>query len=313
MATKGQKLLAAGATLAVAEPALAALHGGPVGVIVGGALGLATYMYADDLAKLVGKDIPSLPAKKEREPGKPGMLYRLLNGRSTRGDGQDEPGEQESYDEQGYEDEIDDMCLDLAPDLRPHINSVLSHRFTVLGKPGSGKTNAVTDLLEELGRFDAPLVVFDHKPEYRSLLDCFSNPFEANASTVTPKTAYDFGIRLMNERLQVILDLRSYRNDTAAAVVMIQIVAAIYAWQARLSIEDRVPCTIVLDEAHYWLPQSEQHSTVSRAKGKDGQPSVFASLQQAFFNLVSGGRSMGMGCILATQRPATIDNRAIAH
>jgi|SRR5579859_1407339 len=137
MATKGQKLLAAGATLAVAEPALAALHGGPVGVIVAGALGLATYMYADDLAKLVGKEIPSLPTKKEREPGKPGMFYRLLNGKSTRGDGQEEPGEQDLADS---ENETRDPAPGTA---QPGQSSTIPPQF---------KLDDVLDIVEEANK-----------------------------------------------------------------------------------------------------------------------------------------------------------------
>jgi uncharacterized protein DUF87 len=322
MSSKGQKLLTAGAAVATTEIVMAVAHGGAIGAIVGIGIGIATYMYADDLA--AGRDLPSLPALKPKKPGQHSIAYRLLNGKSTRGEqmGTDEPFEEGGpsntpdhdplWRDEG--DEIEDDCLELAPDLRPHVDTVFSRRVTVLGRPGAGKTNTVSDLVEELGRFDAALIVFDSKPEYAPLCEqpFLSNPYRANAGNVTPQGAFDFGIQMMNERLQVVLDLPSYKNDTTAAKVMVQILAAIYAWEEALPNGQRFPVTIVLDEAHEWLPQNPKMSTVSKAEGKDGQPSIFTQLQQAFFSLLKGGRSFGMGCIISTQRPADIDNRAIA-
>src|SRR5579859_6665004 len=102
------------------------------------------------------------------------------------------------------------------------------------------------------------------------------------------------------------------KNDTTAAKVMINILAGIWEWEASLANEDRLPCAIILDEAHTWLPQNAAMSRVSRQEGRDGEPSIFTCLQQSFFSLVTGGRSMGMGCIISTQRPADVDKRAIA-
>src|SRR5579859_2808636 len=309
MSSKGQKLLTAGAAVATTEIVMAVAHGGAIGAIVGIGIGIATYMYADDLA--AGRELPSLPASTPKKPGQHSLAYRLLNGKSTRGkqpqeveadaqdiDTQDSEGEEE--------DDLPDDCLDLAPDLRPHVNTVFSRRTTVLGKPGAGKTNTVSDLVEELGRFDAALVVFDSKPEYGPLCEqpFLSNPFRANAGNVTPKNAFDIGIQIMNERLQMVLDLPSYKNDNAAAKVMVQILAAIYAWEEALPNDERLPVTIVLDEAHDWLPQNPKMSTVSKTEGKNGEASLFVQLQQAFFSLLKGGRSFGMGSIISTQRPA---------
>src|SRR5579859_2060721 len=87
MATKGQKLAAAGTALLIAEPALAFAHTGGVGVIVGLAAGFAAYVYADDLFKeKAGGESSSPPASKEKKPGQLGMLYRLTHGKSTRGE-----------------------------------------------------------------------------------------------------------------------------------------------------------------------------------------------------------------------------------
>ncbi|MBV9689222.1 MAG: DUF87 domain-containing protein [Ktedonobacteraceae bacterium] len=301
------RLGVAAATLVAAEAGLA--HFGAPGVLVGLVASWAAYEYSAPLvAKLPagGRKSPQ-PGQDERKTRKHSLAYRLLNGKSAR-------EEEASFaDEEVIEDELEEGALNLGPQLRPHINTVLSSRMAILGQPGMGKSNVVGDLSEELADFDVPLLIFDQKPEYGPLCErpYLRNPFKASAANVTPQSAFQFGVQIMNERLQVVLDLRSYRNDTTAAKVMIMILAGIWAWEEAHANEDRIPCMIILEEAHYWLPQKEAMSTVSK-QSKDGEPSIFSKLQQTFFSLVTGGRSMGMGCVIVTQRPADIDKRAIA-
>lgn len=83
MATRGQKLAAAGGTALIAEPVLALAHQGAVGVIVGLALGAAAYAVADDVEHAVGKGRESLPTA-TKDHGKPSVAHRLFNGKSVR-------------------------------------------------------------------------------------------------------------------------------------------------------------------------------------------------------------------------------------
>ncbi len=216
-------------------------------------------------------------------------------------------------DDQDEEEEGKPTLLHLGPAFFPHPDALFSNRLVILGMPGAGKSNTVAVLSEELGQYPAPLIIFDQKPEYGPLCahPYLTNPLRANAATVTPSGAFAFGQRLMDERLQVVLDLPSYKNDDDAARVMIGIIGGVWAWEEARGNRHRIPCTFFLEEADYWLPQAENHAHVNRAKGKDGR-SLFTELQQAFFDLVHRGRSFGMGIVVSTQRPANIDNRAIA-
>lgn len=116
----------------------------------------------------------------------------------------------------------------------------------------------------------------------------------------------------MREQLQVVLDLPSYQDDDVAAQVMIELVTGIWLWESALPNEERLPCMLILDEADYWLPQSEQHAHVDRTKKDERGRTLFVRLQNTFFNVVHRGRSLGMGMIVCSQRPANVDNRAIA-
>jgi hypothetical protein len=87
MAATSHKLMAAGATIVIAEPALAMAHTGGLGVICGLVAGVIAYNAVDDVEKVAGKTIPSLPATKQvTESNKPSVLYRMLNGKSVRGE-----------------------------------------------------------------------------------------------------------------------------------------------------------------------------------------------------------------------------------
>src|SRR5690242_16057723 len=85
--SRGQRLASAGAMFAIAEPVLqGVLHAGPgLGVIVGLAVAGATYAYADDIARALGKGdaLPS-PTHPVKGDGKLPLGKRLLVGKSVR-------------------------------------------------------------------------------------------------------------------------------------------------------------------------------------------------------------------------------------
>lgn len=85
---QGQKILAAGAVLAITEPALAHFSG--PGVIVGLAAGAAAYVAAGAIQKAKQPPEPEKDVSHDEKPSKDGhsLGYRLLNGKSTRGDAQ---------------------------------------------------------------------------------------------------------------------------------------------------------------------------------------------------------------------------------
>lgn len=88
MATKGQKLLAAGTAFIASEPLIQAISHGPtgvgVGVIAGLVVGGIAYNAIDDVERITGKELPSLPQTNPASPEQPSLVYRMLNGKSTR-------------------------------------------------------------------------------------------------------------------------------------------------------------------------------------------------------------------------------------
>jgi len=230
-----------------------------------------------------------------------------------------EEEEEEGQPKEADESELDlelvaEDCLFLSNSLRPHANAVFSNRVAILGIPGAGKSNTVAVFAEELGRFGAPLVIFDTENEYGPLCTgrYFKRPFIADRYSVNLETAFSFGEQIMEERLQVVLNLDSYDDDDLAALIMIDVIRGIQKWEEALSNDDRIPCAIILDEAAVWLPQNPKDSMLSKTEDDEGRTTL-EKLQQIFFSVVvRRGRKRGIGFILASQRSAEIDKRAIA-
>jgi Helicase HerA, central domain len=325
---KAHKLMGAGAATLIAEPALAMAHQGGLGIIVGLVIGAVAYGIVDEVEQRGGQlalpvlNQPLATEKAQRGSdgkSKPNLAHRLLVGKSVReaeaataDDEADTVLIDEDEDLEGDEERAPDT-LELG-DLRPHADTVFSHRIAILGMPGAGKSNLIADLVEELGQFDAPLIVLDHKPEYGPLCQrpYLTNPQVANAQDVTPQNAAARGQEIMEKRLQVVVDLSSYRDDVDAALVMANLAQGVLRYQKARENGVRIPCTFVLDEAHYWLPENEAHSTIRRVKHPQTGQTLLAFLQQVFFHVAKLGRSFGMGLIVATQRPADVDKRLIS-
>jgi hypothetical protein len=79
--------------------------------------------------------------------------------------------DQESEDEEEDDPYHQRHCLNLSQGLRPHPNALLSGRSSIFGVPGSGKSNTVAVLCEELGLKEVPYLLADTEDEYASLVD----------------------------------------------------------------------------------------------------------------------------------------------
>jgi hypothetical protein len=132
MATKGQKLLAAGTAFLASEPVILAVSHAPgltgVGVIAGLAVGAVAYNAVDDIERAVGKEIPPLPIPQPKlaTPEQPSLVYRMFNGKSVRGN----PA---------------DMIQESATQRQLSVSQDLSKVRSNIVAPGGGKANVDTE------------------------------------------------------------------------------------------------------------------------------------------------------------------------
>lgn len=194
-------------------------------------------------------------------------------------------------------------CLNLSPDFRPHADTILSQRGMIVGISGSGKSNSMATLHEELGRLLVPFLLIDTENEYGSLCNSPYLPRgqRFDSSQVVPENAKDFGWNVIENHMQIVLDVSSYNPDDAAMVV-VNTLAGLQEWEEEFENEDRVSFMVTLSEAGAWFPQS--------SKAVPYSDKAYNELQTSFFtNLVPRGRKRGLGLVFDLQRPAQVDKR----
>src|SRR5882724_3817976 len=113
-ATNQQKLAMVSTAVLLSEPAFALMHGGPLGVILGFGIGYGSYLFADEIDEAISK-LRSQGGKENTPSSSPevgttrkkigGMAYRMLNGKSVRGE--DDPSEEDQ--QQQAEPETDKL------------------------------------------------------------------------------------------------------------------------------------------------------------------------------------------------------------
>jgi hypothetical protein len=184
----------------------------------------------------------------------------------------------------------------MADTFNPDIDTLVSEGLIAFGVKGSGKSNLLALVAEQLGRFFLPQIVFDTEREYQSLIDYFPHGVIATADRCP--SAYD----ILHKGLQVIVDLRSWETDEAAALAIVQLINELFAVAMAQTPQDRVPCVISLDEASYWLPQE----TVPYLTKSTRQ-----ALSDVFHRLASRGRKLGLVPFLYTQSLSEVGKQSI--
>ena len=212
--------------------------------------------------------------------------------------------------------------LYLSDTFQPDVNSLLGATALLCGMRRSGKSNAIAVMAEELGRYYCPLCIGDTEDEYGPLSSRRYLPRGVWAASpalaaemardgirrylaLDRDGVYAFGQAIVRDVLQVVLHLKSFESDDEAAQVMTEIIYGMHDWEASRPNSRRVPCTFILDEASKWLPQRLEESSIFDKE-------VLTLLHQALFGtVVRRGGKQGLGLILATQRIAELDKRAL--
>lgn len=213
---------------------------------------------------------------------------------------------------------IEDYPLFIAEPFQPSVNSFLGTMSLLCGIRRSGKSNLLAVLVEELGRYGVPVVIFDTEDEYGSLASkkYVPNPVHAgdpgirrespnkdNYVDVDIEGAYAFGQAVLDHRLQAIINLKSWQDDDAA-IIMSEIITGMNEWEEARENEDRLPVMVFLDEAQKWLPQNLRDSWLTR----DNQ----GLLHHAFFDIVvARGGKRGFGLVCATQRYSQLNKNVL--
>jgi len=188
------------------------------------------------------------------------------------------------------------MQLDHANLINLTVEDMLSKRIAVLGAPGSGKTNTVALLLEQLLPH-MPFTIFDPHSEYYGLCEAFPIIIAGRSKQahvpLTAENAAALARYSFEQRMPIILDMLLLKDDERFEVVAAYTQAL---WECAIAVDVRQPYGIVIDEAHHFVPEGGKQDAAIKAVKR----------------FVGGGRKFGFLPVFSTQRSAAISKAALA-
>ncbi len=134
-------------------------------------------------------------------------------------------------------------ALRLSPTFQPDVDLLTAEGVIAFGVKGSGKSNLLALLVEQLGRFLLPQLIIDTEREYQSLASLLPHGVIATADRCPS------GADIIHKGLQVIVDLQSWQSDEAAALSLCQLIEELFTATTAIAPHERVPCVIHLYEA----------------------------------------------------------------
>jgi hypothetical protein len=193
----------------------------------------------------------------------------------------------------------------------PHINALFGKGLIASAVQGSGKSQLIGRIIEQAAKCGVPVVVFDHKGEYAPICDLpFVHGLRAGSEKLTARvpSAYNlmvdnadsFVALVMHQHHQAIVHLPSYGDgwvDRAAIVAEVGQALMRHANHCREHSIELIPCLVLLDEAQLYIPQNKNLLPPEAQKNAE----VLDNLSNAYFALVSNGRSNGYTVGFATQ------------
>ncbi|MHA2323599.1 MAG: hypothetical protein ACXACG_18380, partial [Candidatus Thorarchaeota archaeon] len=160
---------------------------------------------------------------------------------------------------------------------------------------GAGKSWIGGVFAEHLALEKIPFVIVDPEGEYWTLRVKFSNVIIAGGEQadipLEPELAAILGNTVIDERLQCVLDLSEMRREEQT-LFLSRFLTELFVKET----EQRIPFWICFEEADIWVPQS-------------GNPPC----KTAVLDICQRGRKRGLGFVLISQRPATVDKTALSQ
>jgi hypothetical protein len=155
-----------------------------------------------------------------------------------------------------------EALITLSPKLQLDVNDIIGQQIAAFGMPGFGKTNAAVLTCEQIGAYYVPMAVFDKEGDWLSMAGVLPR------GMIATKHNCPSGRDILNNGLQVIYDLSTWDSLASAAEMIVNVTNELMAWASARPSHERIPCLIVLDEAHTWLPEKRGVALPKETYGK---------------------------------------------
>lgn len=173
---------------------------------------------------------------------------------------------------------------------------VLTSRAFVTGKSGSGKSNTVGVICEQILDQSLPLMVIDTEGEYYGLKEQYEllhvGATEECDLQVTVDHAEKLAELALEQNVPIILDISGFIDEDEANQLIEQTLRHLFQKEQKL----KKPFPVVLEEAHNYIPQ----------QGK-------SDLSEIVIKIGKQGRKRGLGIMAVSQRPADVKKSFITQ
>jgi len=191
-------------------------------------------------------------------------------------------------DHEAAEDEA--IAIDADGEITLPVIDVLTGRAFLTGKSGSGKSNSVSVVAEELLKRSHPLMIIDTDGEYYGLKEQFqvlhAGAEEECDIRVGPEHAEKLATLALEQHVPIVLDVSGYLDEDEMRELILEVARHLFAKAKKL----RRPFPLIVEEIHEFVPQTG---------GLD-------ELGQMLIQITKRGRKHGLGIIGVSQRPADV-------
>ncbi|WP_253736548.1 helicase HerA domain-containing protein [Halohasta salina] len=167
---------------------------------------------------------------------------------------------------------------------------ILTGRGFVTGKSGSGKSNTVSVMLENLLDKNFPVLVVDSDGEYYGLKEEYEvlhvGADDECDIQVTADHAEKIASLALEENIPIILDVSGYLDDDDADELVLETTRHLFAKEKKL----KKPFLVVVEECHEYIPEQSGMGEAGKMLIKIGKR----------------GRKHGLGIVGISQRPADV-------
>lgn len=198
-----------------------------------------------------------------------------------------------------------ELNIDLERKLQITPKALSGARIAVLGIPGSGKSNSIAVLLEEMVPYQSGITILDMHDEYWGLKQKFpflrvgkNQPLRDGAERKSPTVdielnvtnAAEFAEKVFLKRIPAIINLRWMSKDERQELVL-NYLQRLY----ELNMSYGRPYWVVLEEAHTFIPEGRKTPE-----------------QEKLNEFAAEGRKLGFTLILGSQRAAKVDKDVLS-
>jgi hypothetical protein len=182
-------------------------------------------------------------------------------------------------------------------DVRLPLVDILTGRGFVTGKSGSGKSNSVNVMVEEILDLGQPLLIVDTDGEYWGLKEQYQILHLGNGDQcdvrVTSTDAESIVDLALVERVPIILDTSGFIHEEDAQDIVFRVVRELFHREKTL----KEPFLLIVEEAHEYIPESGGATEMG----------------EMLIQVAKRGRKHGLGFCGVSQRPASVDKDFITQ